>query len=82
MNMQSKLYTIQFSHHPMTDLQPVPRQQLQNLELANFAKLLKKTKLLEKSEISNKRGFELMEKRIKTKELRGFLPPGQPPFIN
>jgi len=26
MNMQNKLYAIQFSHHPMTNLQPVPKQ--------------------------------------------------------
>jgi len=52
MNMWNKLYTIQFSHHLTTDLQPVPMQQLQNLEItyfANFAKFLKKTVLLEKS---------------------------------
>jgi len=44
----------------MTDLQPVPEQRLQNLELmdfANFAKLPKKTELLDH------RGFELMEMR-------------------
>jgi len=26
MTMQNKLYTIQFSHHLMTDSQPVPQQ--------------------------------------------------------
>jgi len=36
MNMQNKLYTIQFSHHPMTDSQPVPKQQSQNPELTDF----------------------------------------------
>jgi len=39
--MQNKLYTTQFSHHPMTDLQPVPEQRSQNPELTDFAKLLK-----------------------------------------
>jgi len=51
MNMQNKLYTVQFSHHSMTDTQPVPEQQSWNPELANFvdlAKLPKKTKLTEK----------------------------------
>jgi len=32
MNMQNKLYTIQFSHHLMTDLQPVRKQQSWNLK--------------------------------------------------
>jgi len=56
--MQNKLYTIQFSHHPMTDLQPVPEQQSQNPELvdfANFTKLPKKTELLEKFKLPEKR---------------------------
>jgi len=47
MNMQNKLYKIQFSYHPMTDLQPVPEQWSRNPELVdsvNFAKL-SKTKL-------------------------------------
>jgi len=45
MNMQKKLYTLQFSHHLITDSQSVPEQQSQNLELTdftNFLKLLKK----------------------------------------
>jgi len=66
--MQNKLYTIQFSHHPMTDSQSVPKQRWRNPEradLANFAELLKETELLEKSELSGKRGFELTEKRRK-----------------
>jgi len=36
MSMQNKLYTIQFSHHPMTELQPVSEQQLRNLENSKF----------------------------------------------
>jgi len=43
--MQKKLYTLQFSHHLITDSQSVPEQQSQNLELTdftNFLKLLKK----------------------------------------
>jgi len=39
-----------FSHHPITDLQSVPKQRLWNPELVdfeNFAKLAKKTKPLE-----------------------------------
>jgi len=31
---------------------------------ANFAKFLRKTEILEKFKLPNKRGFELMEKRI------------------
>ena len=51
MNMQNKLHTIQFSHHLITDLQSVPGQQPWNpalMDFANFAKLMKKTKLLDK----------------------------------
>ena len=36
MNMQNKLHTIQFSHHLMTDLQPVPEQRSWNAKLTNF----------------------------------------------
>jgi len=32
--------TIQFSHHMMTDLQPVPKQWLQNPEHMDFVELL------------------------------------------
>ena len=52
----------------MTDSQSVPKQRWRNPEradLANFAELLKETELLEKSELSGKRGFELTEKRRK-----------------
>jgi len=51
MNLQNKLYTIQFSHHPMTNSQPVPKQRSWNPEPVDFknsANLLKKTKLPEK----------------------------------
>jgi len=41
-NMQNKLYTIQFSHHPTTNSQPVLKQQSQNTELTDFTELLKK----------------------------------------
>jgi len=64
MNMQSKLYTIQFAHCPMTDSQSVPEQRSWNPKLAdfaNFTEILKKTKLPEKFELPDKRGFELME---------------------
>jgi len=74
MNMQNKLYTIQFSHHLMADSQPVPKQQSQNPEIVNFTKFPQKTELLEKFKLPAKRGFELMETR--------FLPPGQAPLIN
>jgi len=50
----------------MTDLQSVPKQRLRNSELADFtdfAKLLKKTEHMEKFQLLDKRGFELMEKR-------------------
>ena len=66
MHMQNKLYTIQFSHHPITDLQSVPEKQSQNPELedfASFAKLPQKTTLLEKFELPDKRAFELTEMR-------------------
>jgi len=48
MNMQNKLYTIQFSHHPKTESRPVPKQRLWNPEcedFTNFTELSKKTKL-------------------------------------
>ena len=67
MNMQ-KNYTIQFSHHPITDLQSVSKQWSWNPEFAdfaNFTKLAKKTELLEKFELPDKRGFELTEMRKK-----------------
>jgi len=54
----------------MTDSQPVPQQRSQNLELAdfmNFAKFPLKTKLLQKFGLPDKRGFQLIEKRIKEK---------------
>jgi len=50
----------------MTDSQPVPEQQSWNLQISdfvNFVKLLKKTKLPEKSELLAKKGFELTEMR-------------------
>jgi len=49
----------------MTDSQPVPKQQSQNPELAdfaNFAKLPKKIEPPEKLELPAKRGFKLLEK--------------------
>jgi len=80
MNLQNKLYTIQFSHHLMTYSLSVPEQQSQNpkhMDFANVTKFQKNTKLLENSELLDKRGFKLTEMR-KTR----FLAPGQPPFIN
>jgi len=61
-NMQNKLYTTQSSR------QSVPEQRLQNpepMDFVNFAKLVKQTKLLEKFELPNKRGFEPTEARKK-----------------
>jgi len=61
----NKLYKIQFSHHPKTDSESVLEQQSWNTELKdseNFAELTHKTKLPEKCELLDKRGFELMEK--------------------
>jgi len=58
MNMQSKLYTIQFSHRPMMDSQSVPEQHLQNPELADFtdfAKFPENTELLEKFKFPDER---------------------------
>jgi len=66
--MQNKLHTIQFSHHPMTNLQLVPQQRSGSLELADsvhFTKLPKKTKFPEKFKLPDKRGFELREMRKK-----------------
>jgi len=58
--MQNKLYTIQFSHHPMTDSQPVPEQKWRNLELADFVNFMeppKKTELPERFILTEKRGI-------------------------
>jgi len=44
----------------------------------NFANLPQKNELLEKFELPDKSGFELLEKR----RAKSFLPAGQPPFIN
>ena len=73
--MQNKLYTMPFSHHPMTKSQSVPKQQLRKPELtlfANSAKLQKKTVLPEKFELMDKSGFELRAKR------RAPCPPANP----
>jgi len=45
MNMQNKLYTIQFSHHPMTDSVSVPKQPWRNAKLMNFATFEKHQKI-------------------------------------
>jgi len=74
LNLQTKLYAIQFSHHLMTDSQSVPEQQLRNLEITdfeNFAKLPTKAKLPEKFKLLDKRGFEPTENKR-----HRFLPPG------
>jgi len=55
--MQTKLYTIQLSHHLRTDLESVSEQQSQNLEITNFTEFPKMLELL------GKRGFELTEMR-------------------
>ena len=50
----------------MTDSQPVPEQRSLNPEIAgfeNFAKLREKTELLEKIELPDEGGLELMGKR-------------------
>ena len=39
--MQNKLYTIQFSHHPMTNSQSVPEQWLWNPGTHEFCKFCK-----------------------------------------
>jgi len=64
--MQTKLYTMKFSHHPVANSQPVPEQQLQNPDIAdftNFRKFPKKTELPEKFELPGKRGFQLTATR-------------------
>jgi len=48
-----------------------------NHGFADFTKLLKKTKLLGKFRLPDKRGFELMEKR----RAENLLSRSQPPFI-
>jgi len=48
MNTENKLCTMQFSDHPMTDLQSVPEQQSWNpkpKDFVNFSELPKKTEL-------------------------------------
>jgi len=45
MNMQNKLYTIQFSHHPMTDFQSVSKKQSWNLQIMDFAKFPKEVQM-------------------------------------
>jgi len=47
----------------MTDSQSIPKQQSWNSKLVNSSKFLKKTKLPEKFELWDKRGFELPDKR-------------------
>jgi len=55
MNMQNKLYTTQFYHHPIIDWQPVPKQQSWNVKIRNPDKFQKKFELLDKE------GFKLKE---------------------
>jgi len=62
----------------MTDLQSVPKQRSWNpkrMDFVNFRKL-KKTELLDKFELPDRRGFKLTEMR------KSFLPPSQPRFID
>jgi len=73
LKMQNILYTIWFSHDPVTDLQPVPEQRSLKPQLTNFRMLPKNTELLEK--------LKLPEKK-KDSRKKGFLTPGQPLFIN
>jgi len=66
MNMQKNYTHYIFSHHPVTNLHPVPERRSRNLEIVaftNFTKLLKKTELPDKFELLAKRGFKLTEKR-------------------
>ena len=53
----------------MTDMQPVPEQHLQNLQITNFAEFSKKFELPDHS------GFELVE----TRRADSFLPPQPTP---
>jgi len=64
MNMQNKIHTIQSSHHPTTDLQPVPEQRSRNLEFPNFPR---------KFELLDKKGF----KHPENPNADSLLPPGQ-----
>ena len=77
MNMQNKLYTTQlFSHYPTIELQPVPEQWSQNLELANFTELLKKDWVHRKVQTLGKKENNWNSCK------REFLLPSQPSFIN
>jgi len=79
MNMQNNLFKIEFSHHSVTDLQPVPEHRSWTPWIfANLMKFQKKVKLPERFELPDKRGFELLE----TRRADSFLLPGQPPLIN
>jgi len=69
MNMQNKLYPIQFFSPPDDRFVTDPEQQLQSPKIPNF---------LKKFELRDKRGFELPE----TRRADSSLPPSQPPFIN
>jgi len=67
----AKQYTTQFSHHSMTDSQPVPKQQSQKLEITdsvNFAELppQKRPNSLKSLNSLNKRAFKFKKKK-KTK---------------
>jgi len=78
--MQNKLYTTQFSHYSMTDLQSVPEQRLWNSEIAhflNFTKLSKKTKLMEKFKLA---GQQRIQAHRKQKTKMDACPSGQTPF--
>jgi len=71
MNMQNKLYRIQFSHHLVTNSQSVPQQRSRTPEITNFAKFLKK-----EFELPDKRRFKPTEKR----RAESFLPPQPTPI--
>jgi len=75
MNAQNKLSTVQFSHCPTTNSQPVPKQRSQNPELTGFKNFAEQTEIPKKFELLEKRGFKLTEKE------KRFLPLSQPSFI-
>ena len=72
MNTQNKLYKINFSHLPMTSLQPVHEQQTQNAKLSNFWEFPKKVWTHRQEDLN-------WQKR---ESADSFLPPGLPSFIN
>jgi len=86
MNVQNKLYTIQFSHHTVTDSQPVPEQWLWSPQVSQsswISQILSNSQILHNSQKKTKlpEKFELLEKReqeLTTKRNKDSCPPLNP----